>query len=110
MARMGRPPKGPSGSRRYNVTLDSVDADRLEAHAASVEGRPTTVAGELIRAQLAIAEGSAGEELEALRRRNEELERQLAAVQYDGLPIDAAAGARWEWAVEDLLEDRAWWD
>ena len=101
-------------SRRYYVTVSAVDAERLEAYAASVDRRPTTAAAELLLAGLAAATGEAEEEIADLRRRNHELQDQLdslgESVRSPEPVYSPPSGPRWEWSVEDLLADRAWWD
>jgi hypothetical protein len=101
-----------AGSRRYFVTLSAADAERLEAYAASVERRPTTVAAELLLAGLEAATGEAEGELAAARRRIAELERQLEAVFSAHRPPEPSPcrGPRWEWPMAELLADRAWWE
>src|SRR5215831_15336715 len=110
---MARPRKT-GDSRRYFVTVSLEDAERIDSYAAGVDRRPTTVAGDLLLAGLAVATGEVDDDLAAAKRRIKELEHQLGAVfkaHRPPEPTDAGhTGARWEWPVEDLLVDDAWWD
>src|SRR5579875_1436468 len=105
-------PRPRAGSRRYFITLSAAAAERLEAYAASVERRPTTVAAELLLAGLEAATGEADAELAAARRRIAELERQLEAVFSSHRPPEPppCRGPRWEWPMAELLADHAWWE
>ena len=107
-------PRRTNGSRRYFVTVSLKDAERIESYAAAVDRRPTTVAGDLLRAGLAVATGEVDDDLAAAKRRIEELEHQLAAVFKAHRPPEPTdtnhTRARWEWPIEDLLVDDAWWD
>jgi hypothetical protein len=80
-----------AGSRRYFVTLSAADAERLEAYAASVERRPTTVAAELLLAGLEAATGEAEGDPAAARCRITELERQADTAQPDQRRAGGAA-------------------
>jgi hypothetical protein len=110
---MARPRKT-GGSRRYFVTVSLEDAERIDSYAAAVDRRPTTVAGDLLLAGLAVAMGDVDDDLAAAKRRIEELEHQLAAVFKAHRPPEPTHAnhtrARWEWPIEDLLLDDAWWD
>jgi hypothetical protein len=126
-------------SSRFNLTLTEGEAGRLEAYAASVSRRPTTAAKELLLAGLAAAGDNDGQDVAALQRRYEEvqrerddLSRQLDTVFEAQRPPAHAAmptaslsettggdgrrarrrrrWARWRWPMEDLLADTAWWD
>jgi hypothetical protein len=107
-------PRKQAGSRRYFVTVTGEEAQRIDAYAASVERRPTTVAGELLLAGLAAASGEADADLAAARRRIEELERQLEAVFREHRPPPAEEAGpkrpRWEWPIAQLVADATWWD
>jgi hypothetical protein len=68
----------------------------------------------LLLAGLAAANGEAEEKIADLRRRNQELLAQLDSLRESvrsSEPVPSPpSGTRWEWPVEDLLADRAWWD
>src|ERR1700730_18365281 len=109
---MGRP-KNEVPSRRVHLTVDEATADALEAYARSVDRRTATAAVELLEAGLARAAGVDAEELAAARRRVDELEREVSRLergQHVAGDDGAEEGPRWEWPLEALLADRAWWD
>jgi hypothetical protein len=103
---------------RCNLSINEEAAQRLKAYAASVDRRPTTAAAELLLAGLAVATGQAEEELIDLRRRNQELQYEVDALQRTQLEEaiasdgdhDDVPAPRWERPVEELLADTSWWD
>lgn len=72
--------RNPSGTWRCNLSFSKEVAERLRAHVASVDRRPTTAAAELLLGGPAAATGEAENELAALRRRNQELQDQVEAL------------------------------
>lgn len=105
----GRPP---SYSRRYHLTLDTAEADLLDAYAER-QAKPTaTVAARLLATELRRVTSGTGDELaealrqlEQLRTSNAALRRRLNEAGLDGtLEIP-----RWERPLSELLGDREWW-
>jgi hypothetical protein len=108
---MGRPPKWHS-SRRYHLTLDSGDADTLDAYAKEQGKPPATIGARLLIQALHSATSGTGEQT-THRRRIAELEAANATLrqrlQSRESRADGSGAPRWEWAMEDLLADRGWW-
>lgn len=108
-------PRQPIPTRRYHLTLDRTTADRLGAYARATRRPLSTAAAALITEALSRRPSDESPELREARRQVEELtahvqalHRQLAAptarLEVDQVP------PRWEWPMEALLADTAWWD
>ena len=110
---MGRPSKWAS-SRRYHLTLESAEADVLDAYASEQRRPAATVAARLLVQALLKATSQETDELAIalrqvaeLQRANAGLRRRLEAAGAD--PLAATKVPKWEWPLEDLLADRQWW-
>ena len=110
---MGRPSKWAS-SRRYHLTLESAEADVLDAYANEQRRPAATVAARLLVQALRKATSQETDELGValgqvaeLQQANAGLRRRLEAAGAD--PLAATKVPRWEWPLEDLLADREWW-
>lgn len=105
----GRPP---TYSRRYHLTLETAEADLLDAYAEEQAKPPATVAARLLATELRRVTSGAGDELaeatrqlEQMRTANVALRRRLRDAGVDGeLEIP-----RWEQPLSGLLHDREWW-
>jgi hypothetical protein len=110
---VGRPSKWAS-SRRYHLTLESAEADVLDAYASEQRRPVATVAARLLVQALRKATSQETDEIAValrqvaeLQRANAGLRRRLEAFGVD--PLAAAKVPRWEWPLEDLFADREWW-
>lgn len=104
----GRPP---TYSRRYHLTLETVEADLLDAYADQMAKPPATVAARLLTTELRRVTSGGDElaeatrQLEQMRTANAALRRRLNEAGIDG-ELDIP---RWERPMSELLHDREWW-
>jgi len=110
---MGRPSKWAS-SRRYHLTLESAEADVLDAYASEQRTPVAKVAARLLVQALRRATSQETDEIVValrqvadLQRANAGLRRRLQAAGVE--PLAATKVPRWEWPLEDRLADREWW-
>jgi hypothetical protein len=102
-------------ARRLTLTFDSVVADRLVAYAAAAGRRVSPVAAALITEALTYPRSEAEAESREYRRQLDQFKARLRELQNEiaarSRPDPASEPmARWEWPVDTLLEDSAWWD
>jgi hypothetical protein len=114
-------------TRRYWLTLDGENADRLDAYAASVDLGPSTVAGELLVSAVDRARGEPNGTLTAARQETGRLQREVRRLEAQLEEADRQAAelrhqaqergdpeppklARWERPVEEVLAEPTWWD
>lgn len=108
-----RPRRVPA--HRLTLTFDRAVADRLKAYAAATGRRVSPVATALIAEALTHPRSEAEAEIREYRRQLDELKARLRELQ-DQIAarsrpeLASEPMARWEWPVDTLLDDAAWWD
>lgn len=108
-------PKKEVPSRRYHLTLDGPQADRLDAYADATRRPAATAAAALLGDALVRLDTDEGAELREARRQIEELTARVGALRRQlaertGGELAEPSAPRWEWPLDVLLADAEWWD